>query len=256
MPRLRVATPADAPLVLALTLAAYEEYRDVLVPESGVFGETIETVRSHLEGRAMPGHPASGGPAPAPTAPGDLAPAPTDPIVPARSGAVIASVDGEAVGCARWSVRVDDVPAGAHPPERRPGTSPRSYLYVGRVAVLPAHRGRGVATALMAWCEGLALDRGLREVRLGVRLGLARNEALYRRLGYRPTGSLEEREGYGPIAAVDGQACRRRSRLSATRAPRGPAVGPLRSCRERVTILQPGSGGRPWSGSRSGRGAW
>lgn len=199
VPRLRVATPADAPLILALTLAAYEEYRDVLVPESGVFRETIEQVRSHLEGRAVPGHPASGGPAPAPTAPGDLAPAPTDPMVPARSGAVIASVDGEAVGCARWSVRVDDMPAGTHPPEAGREV-PRLYLYVGRVAVLPAHRGRGVATALMAWCERLALDRGLREVRLGVRLGLTRNETLYRRLGYRPTGSLEEREGYGPIA--------------------------------------------------------
>ena len=193
VPHLRVATQADAPLVLALTLAAYEEYRGVLVPESGVFRETLDQVRSHLGGGVE-----SRGPAPAPTDP-----APTDPRVEARSGAVIASVDGEAVGCARWSVQVDHATPAAEAPGVGPDVGPeatRAFLYVGRVAVLPAHRGRGVATALMAWCERLAVERGLSEVRLGVRLGLARNEALYRRLGYRPTGSLEEREGYGPIA--------------------------------------------------------
>ena len=184
VPNLRAAAPADAPLILALTLAAYEEYRGVLVPESGVFRETVEQVRSHIEGRAEAPDPAS---------------AAADSTVPARSGGVIASVDGAAVGCARWSVQMDDEPAEAERSGGGPGR-PRAFLYVGRVAVLPAHRGRGVATALMAWCERLAADRGLREVRLGVRLGLPRNEALYRHLGYRPTGSLEEREGYGPIA--------------------------------------------------------
>ena len=224
---LRAATAADAALVLTLTLAAYEEYRGVLVPESGVFGETLETVRSHLEGGEEPRGPhpdatptarPAGRPAAAPdaTPAGRPASAPdaTDPAAPARSGAVIASVDGEAVGCARWAVRQDDAAPGAEQRDRgaphdavsgegqRDDGAPslRAYLYVGRVSVLPAFRGRGVATALMAWCEQLALDRGLHEVRLGVRLGLVRNEALYRRLGYRPTGLLEERAGYGPIA--------------------------------------------------------
>ena len=208
---LRAATAADAALVLTLTLAAYEEYRGVLVPESGVFGETLETVRSHLEGGVEPRDPhpdaRSAGTRPTakrgatdPTATRPTAKrGATDPAVPARSGAVIASVDGEAVGCARWAERPDDAATGA---EQRDdwAQSLRAYLYVGRVSVLPAFRGRGVATALMAWCEQLALDRGLHEVRLGVRLGLVRNEALYRRLGYRPTGLLEERAGYGPIA--------------------------------------------------------
>ena len=194
---LRAATAADAALVLTLTLAAYEEYRGVLVPESGVFGETLETVRSHLEGGVEPRdpHPDATSAGTRPTAKRGA----TDPTAPARSGAVIASVDGEAVGCARWAERPDDAATGA---EQRDdwAQSLRAYLYVGRVSVLPAFRGRGVATALMAWCEQLALDRGLHEVRLGVRLGLVRNEALYRRLGYRPTGLLEERAGYGPIA--------------------------------------------------------
>ena len=229
---LRAATAADAALVLALTLAAYEEYRGVLVPESGVFGETLETVRSHLEGGVEPRGPAGVEPRDphpdaTPTARPAARPDATDPAgrpaaaplamhpaAPARSGAVIASVDGEAVGCARWAVRQDDAAPGAGQHDggaphdavsgegQRDDGAPslRAYLYVGRVSVLPAFRGRGVATALMAWCEQLALDRGLHEVRLGVRLGLVRNEALYRRLGYRPTGLLEERAGYGPIA--------------------------------------------------------
>ncbi len=194
---LRAATAADAALVLTLTLAAYEEYRGVLVPESGVFGETLETVRSHLEGGVGPRgpHPDATSAGTRPTAKRGA----TDPTAPARSGAVIASVDGEAVGCARWAERPDDAATGAEPRDDW-AQSLRAYLYVGRVSVLPAFRGRGVATALMAWCEQLALDRGLHEVRLGVRLGLVRNEVLYRRLGYRPTGLLEERAGYGPIA--------------------------------------------------------
>ena len=206
---LRAATAADAALVLTLMLAAYEEYRGVLVPESGVFGETLETVRSHLEGGVEPRDPhPDATPAAAPAAAPDAthpagrpasAPVATHPAALARSGAVIASVDGEAVGCARWAVGPDDAAPGSG--QRDDGTTRlRGYLYVGRVSVLPAFRGRGVATALMAWCEQLALDRDLHEVRLGVRLGLVRNEALYRRLGYRPTGLLEERTGYGPIA--------------------------------------------------------
>ncbi len=209
---LRVAIAADAALVLALSLAAYEEYRGVLVPESGVFGETLDTVRSHLEGgvETRGAHPAATPDATDATDPAAqdatdadatdaTHPAAVDPDVPARSGAVIALVDGTAVGCARWAVRPDDAAPGVG--QRDDGATPlRTYLYVGRVSVLPAFRGRGVATALMAWCERLAVDRGLHEVRLWVRLGLVRNEALYRRLGYLPTGLLEERVGYGPIA--------------------------------------------------------
>ena len=93
---------------------------------------------------------------------------------------------------------VDSEPGQDVVPNLRAATPADAPLILA--LTLAAHRGRGVATALMAWCERLAVDRGLREVRPGVRLGLPRNEALYRRLGYRPTGPLEEREGYGPIA--------------------------------------------------------
>ncbi len=186
MLELRQATPADAPLVLALTLAAYEEYRGVLVPESGVFAETVAGVRRHLRGDA--GRSRATG--------GDGEPA---------SGAVLAFLDGQAAGCARWSVQRDESGGGLRGTAEAPAAHPTralhgAYLYVGRVAVLPAYRRRGVATALMAWCERLAARRGLREVRLGVRLTLPRNETFYARLGYRRTGELETRAGYGPIA--------------------------------------------------------
>lgn len=183
---LRPASPDDAPLVVALTLAAYEEYRGVLVPESGVFHETLGEVRTLLEGRAGVAWVGDAG-----------TPA------PASSGAVIASIGGTAVGCARWSVRAGEAAVTSRGPRReRPGSpgSSAPFLYVGRVAVLPPYRGQGVASALVAWCERLAGDRRLGEVRLGVRLGLTGNERLYRGLGYEPTGELEEREGYGPIA--------------------------------------------------------
>ncbi|MGC8634097.1 MAG: GNAT family N-acetyltransferase [Candidatus Limnocylindrales bacterium] len=183
---MRPASPDDAPLVMALTLAAYEEYRGVLVPESGVFHETLEEVRGLLEGRAG----------------ATLVPGARNPAL-ASSGAVIAQIGGIAVGCARWSVQMKEAPPDTDRPGREATPSPApstAFLYVGRVAVLPGYRGQGVASALVAWCERLAVDRRLAEARLGVRLGLERNERLYRRLGYEPTGELEEREGYGPIA--------------------------------------------------------
>src|SRR4029077_15463412 len=59
------------------------------------------------------------------------------------------------------------------------------YVYAGRVAVLPAYRGRGVAGALMAGIEASARAPGVAEVRVGVRGSLPANRRLYERLGYR-----------------------------------------------------------------------
>ena len=58
-------------------------------------------------------------------------------------------------------------------------------LYVGRVAVDPAHRGRGVARALMAAAEREAAARGLPETQVHVRRTLTGNVAMFERLGYR-----------------------------------------------------------------------
>jgi ribosomal protein S18 acetylase RimI-like enzyme len=69
------------------------------------------------------------------------------------------------------------------------------HVYLGRLAVLPAYRNRGIATALTAAVEQRARARGIPRVRLGVRVALPHLRAWYERLGYR---LLEERrhEGY------------------------------------------------------------
>jgi GNAT superfamily N-acetyltransferase len=161
--QIRPALRADAALVHRLTLEAYEEYRGALVPESGVFRETEADVEEAI----------------------------------LRGGAFIATVDGTPVGCARWVVeRGGD---GEHVNAGVNAGAAGEFLYIGRVSVLPSHRGRGIAAMLVARCEALARRLGLGEARLGVRIGLARNRELYERLGYVPFGE-EVREGFGPIA--------------------------------------------------------
>jgi ribosomal protein S18 acetylase RimI-like enzyme len=63
------------------------------------------------------------------------------------------------------------------------------YVYAGRVAVLPAYRGKGVAGALMAAIEASARAHGVAEVRVGVRGSLPANRRLYEKLGYRVLSS-------------------------------------------------------------------
>ena len=87
---------------------------------------------------------------------------------------------------------VDDTPAGA----LRWSVSPlRQHLYVGRVAVLPAYRRQGVASALMTWAEAHARALGLPAVQFGVRLQAPENIRFYQRLGYE-VASKEHHHGY------------------------------------------------------------
>jgi ribosomal protein S18 acetylase RimI-like enzyme len=74
----------------------------------------------------------------------------------------------------------DEVPAASARYRRRTG-----YLYVERVAVLPAYRRRGIATALMRFLERLARQLGYDSLQVGVRMSLSGNVALYEALGYR-----------------------------------------------------------------------
>jgi ribosomal protein S18 acetylase RimI-like enzyme len=83
----------------------------------------------------------------------------------AKGGALLALVGGTAVGAARFAAEGD-------------------HLYVGRVAVLPAWRGRGIAVALMLALEQHARRLQIGAIELGVRESLPSNVRLYEKLGY------------------------------------------------------------------------
>jgi GNAT superfamily N-acetyltransferase len=83
----------------------------------------------------------------------------------ADGGAVLAWDGDEPVGSARFAMF----------PER---------VYVGRVSVLPSHRRRGIATAMMRWVEELARQAGRACVEIAVRASLPSNVRLYESLGY------------------------------------------------------------------------
>ena len=57
-------------------------------------------------------------------------------------------------------------------------------LHVGRLAVHPAQRRRGIARMLMAECEREARQRGLTRMHLGVRLELEDNRRLFLSCGF------------------------------------------------------------------------
>ncbi len=46
---LRQATDADAPTIVSLIHSAFEEYRTLLVPPSGVYNESVESVREKIK---------------------------------------------------------------------------------------------------------------------------------------------------------------------------------------------------------------
>ncbi len=144
---IRPAHPSDARLIFEITRQAFAEYKGKLpVPTSGE-QETFEKVQEDL----------------------------------AKGGAIMAVLDGEVVGAARYQPYPD-------------------YLYIGRVAVLPSHRGLGIATAMLGHLEVLALKLGKIETRLGTRGSLPHNIRLYQGLGY--TIYLTEPHPRGPDEIV------------------------------------------------------
>ena len=94
----------------------------------------------------------------------------------ASGGAFLAMIGDSAVGSARFRLS--------------PG-----YAYGQRVSVLPAHRGQGIAAALMAAIEARARAAGVPEVRVGVRGSLPGNRRLYEKLGYRLIASRRYTNG-------------------------------------------------------------
>jgi ribosomal protein S18 acetylase RimI-like enzyme len=82
-----------------------------------------------------------------------------------EGGAILAREGSEAAGTARFRIE----PA---------------YMYVGRVAVLPSFRGRGIGSAMMAYMETIARVLERPEIRLGTRQALPGNIIFYQYLGY------------------------------------------------------------------------
>ena len=77
------------------------------------------------------------------------------------AGAIVAERNGEMVGCVVLRILEGD-------------------LYLGRLSVLPAARGLGIARQLVAAVEDEARRRELAGVRLGVRIVLTENQKLLR----------------------------------------------------------------------------
>jgi ribosomal protein S18 acetylase RimI-like enzyme len=102
--------------------------------------------------------------------PGILAETAADVARYIEAGGAVLAWDGEvAVGSARFHPKPD-------------------HFYIGRVAVPPAYRRRGVATVIMRFLEEHARSLGFTETRVEVRQALPSNIALYESLGYQPTG--------------------------------------------------------------------
>ena len=128
----RAAVAGDAATLAAIIASAFEQYRGRLVPESGAFRETADTIFRELE---------DGG------------------------GAIIAEQYGEPLGCVMTRTVGRD-------------------LYLGRLAVVPSARGRGIARRLVCAVEADAARRGLAGVQLGVRIALTGNQRFFAALGY------------------------------------------------------------------------
>ena len=79
--------------------------------------------------------------------------------------AILCYLDEEPCGCARFQLKED-------------------YLYFSRLSVTPRARGRKVATAMISWLEGLALESKKSRLTCKVRSSLPKNIRLYEKLGF------------------------------------------------------------------------
>jgi ribosomal protein S18 acetylase RimI-like enzyme len=99
------------------------------------------------------------------------------------SGAILAEQDGKVLGCVMVKIVDGD-------------------LYFGRLSVVPAARGRGIARKLIEAVEDEARRRELPGVRLGVRVVLTENQRLFASFGYVET-SREAHEGFDHPTSIN-----------------------------------------------------
>ncbi len=140
------AMPDEAELVYDIMQAAFSEYIGILDPPSAVHTETLDDVIRAME----------------------------------EGGAVLAWLDGVAVGSARYNFHDD-------------------ACYIGRVSVLPEKRGLGIASAMVEYIEAVARRNDCQLMEITVRLILESNVRLYERLGYRISHVYQHPLGGGMV---------------------------------------------------------
>lgn len=100
-------------------------------------------------------------------------------------GAVLASLDGKPVGSARYVFHDEG-----------------HTCFVGRVSVLPEARGKGIASAMVTYIEGIAHEAGCASMEIMVRMILETNIHLYERIGYTVAETFEHPKGGGMLATM------------------------------------------------------
>ncbi len=108
----------------------------------------------------------------------------TDVLAHLRAGGgAVAVAAGELAGSALWAEQNDG-------------------LYLGRLAVAPARRRRGIAKALLAAAEAAARANGVARIRLSTRLVLHDNRRLFASCGFVET-TREAHPGYAEPTFVN-----------------------------------------------------
>ncbi|WP_336788040.1 GNAT family N-acetyltransferase [Paenibacillus sp. MMO-177] len=82
-----------------------------------------------------------------------------------NGGAIIAQAEGVPVGSAQFIFQ-------------------DNYVYIGRVSVLPSHRGWGIGKMMVRYIENHARNKGVNESRLEVRISIPSNVAFYKKINY------------------------------------------------------------------------
>ena len=100
-----------------------------------------------------------------------------------EGGALVCEEDGVIAGCVFYAPKAD-------------------YLYVGRLAVVPRYRRRGIGDLLLRAAERRADDLGLPRIRLGVRLALGKLRTYYEARGYVPI-AFRSHAGYAETTYIE-----------------------------------------------------
>jgi len=98
-------------------------------------------------------------------------------------GAILVFVSGEPVGSARYERMVD-------------------HLYTSRISVLPAHRGKGLAGAMLTFIDQVAKRLGYTEVRLSTREVMESNQRMYLHHGYEVINREKHPKGEGIVLVL------------------------------------------------------